>query len=177
MAAVEHQRESVRYALQLRRRPLLWLMLAALGAVPLVNLVAVGLAVALIALASIAAGALEQAASGLVDWHRAKNAYPLLFYAGGSGNETRVHVCINTTEVWIIKNNAMVRAGGRYLALDGHKWKDFPNMPHGRRWRTEVAYCQGYLGEYKVGDAVTYMVKIGSSSYLHNYTVRIAQQR
>jgi len=35
-------RESVRYALQLRRRPLLWLVLAALGAVPLLNLVAVG---------------------------------------------------------------------------------------------------------------------------------------
>jgi len=35
-------RESVRYALQLRRRPLLWLALAALGVVPLVNLVAVG---------------------------------------------------------------------------------------------------------------------------------------
>jgi len=42
MAAVEHLRESVRYALQLRCRPLLWLALAALGAVPLVNLVAVG---------------------------------------------------------------------------------------------------------------------------------------
>jgi len=35
-------RESVRYALQLRRRPLLWLVLAAIGAVPLLNLVAVG---------------------------------------------------------------------------------------------------------------------------------------
>jgi len=35
-------RESVSYALQLRRRPLLWLALAALGAVPLLNLVAVG---------------------------------------------------------------------------------------------------------------------------------------
>lgn len=35
-------RESVRYALQLRRRPLLWLALAALGVVPLVNLLAVG---------------------------------------------------------------------------------------------------------------------------------------
>jgi len=35
-------RESVRYALQLRRRPLLWLALAALGAVPLLNLLAVG---------------------------------------------------------------------------------------------------------------------------------------
>jgi len=35
-------RESASYALQLRRRPLLWLALAALGAVPLVNLVAVG---------------------------------------------------------------------------------------------------------------------------------------
>jgi len=35
-------RESLRYALQLRRRPLLWLALAALGAVPLVNLLAVG---------------------------------------------------------------------------------------------------------------------------------------
>jgi len=35
-------RVSVLYALQLRRRPLLWLALAALGAVPLLNLVAVG---------------------------------------------------------------------------------------------------------------------------------------
>jgi len=35
-------RESVSYALQLRRRPLLWLVLAALGVVPLLNLVAVG---------------------------------------------------------------------------------------------------------------------------------------
>jgi len=35
-------KESVRYALQLRRRPLLWLALAALSAVPLLNLVAVG---------------------------------------------------------------------------------------------------------------------------------------
>jgi len=138
-----------------------------------VFVLAVGLAVALIALASVAAGALGWAASGLVDWHRAKNAYPILFYAGGSGNETEVHVCVNATEVWAIKGNAMVRAGGRYLALDGNKWKDSPSMPHGRRWRIEAAYCQGYLGEYRVGDAVTYMVKVGSVSYFHNFTIKL----
>jgi len=138
---------------------------------------AVGLAVALIALASVAAGALGQAAGDLVDWHRAKNAYPILFYAGGSGNSTRVHVCVNATEVWIVRGNATVKAEGRYLARDGGRWRDFPHLPHGRRWRSEAAYCQSYLGEYKVGDAVAYLVKVGGASHLHNYTVRTAQGR
>jgi len=136
---------------------------------------AVGLAVVLIALAGVAAGALVKASDGLVDWHRAKNAYPILFYAG---NGTRVHLCVNATdEVWIVKGNATVKAGERYLAYDGGQWRDFPHLPHGRRWRTEAAYCQSYLGEYRVGDAVAYLVKVGGASYFHNYTVRIAQQR
>jgi len=136
---------------------------------------AVGLAVALIALAGVAAGALGQAASGLVDWHRAKNAYPLLFYAG---NGTRVHLCVNATgEVWIVRGNVTVKAEGRYLAYDGRRWRDFPQPPHGRRWGVDVVYCQSYLGEYRVGDAVVYLVKVGGASYFHNYTVRIAQQR
>jgi len=138
---------------------------------------AVGLAVALIALAGIAAATLTKAAGGLVDWHRAKNAYPILFYAGGYGNDARVHLCVNATEVWIIKGNAMMKARDRYMVYDGGQWRDFPNMPHGRRWRTEVAYCQGYLGEYRVDDAVMYMVKVGVTSHFHNYTVRIAQLR
>jgi len=134
---------------------------------------AVGLAVVLIALAGVAAGALGQAASDLVDWHRAKNAYPTLFYSGGSGNDTKVHLCVNATEVWIVKGNVTVRAGDRYLAYDGQRWRDFPNMPHGRRWRAEVTYCQGYLGEYRVGDVVTYMVKVGSAKHTFNLTVRL----
>jgi len=141
-----------------------------------VFVLAVGLAVVLIALAGVAAGALGQAAGDLVDWHRAKNAYPILFYAGGSGNGTKVHVCVNATgEVWVVRGSVTARAEGRYLAYDGRRWRDFPNMPHGRRWRTEAAYCQGYLGEYRVGDVVAYMVKVGSVSYFHNYTIRLAE--
>jgi len=135
---------------------------------------AVGLAVALMALANVAADTLGQAASGLVDWHRAKNAYPTLFYAGGSGNDTKVHVCVNATEVWVIKGNATVKAGERYLAYDGRRWIARPQPPHRG---VDVVYCQSYLGEYKVGDAVAYLVKVGGASYFHNYTVRIAQQR
>jgi len=138
---------------------------------------AVGLAVVLIALAGAAAATLTKAASDLVDWHRAKNAYPLLFYAGGSGNGTRVHLCVNATEVWIVKGNVTVKAVERYMAYDGGRWRDFPHMPHGRRLRTDAVYCQSYLGEYNVGDAVAYLVKVGGAFHLHNYTVKIAQGR
>jgi len=142
-----------------------------------VFVLAVGLAVVLIALAGVATATLGQAASGLVDWHKAKNAYPILFYADGSGNGTRVHLCVNATEVWVIKGNAMVKARGRYMVFDGRRWRDFPNMPHGRRWGVDVVYCHSYLGLYNVGDAVAYLVKVGDASHLHNYTVRIVQQR
>jgi len=136
---------------------------------------AVSLAVALMALASMAATTLGQAADSLVDWHRAKNAYPILFYAGGSGNGTRVHLCVNATEVWIVKGNVTVKAEGRYLAYDGRRWRDFPHMPHGRRWGVDVVYCRHYLGEYRVGDAVAYLVKVGGASHFHSYLVRSAQ--
>jgi len=137
---------------------------------------AVGLAVVLIALASITAGMLGQAADDLVNWHMAKNAYPILFYASGSGNDTRVHVCVNATgDVWIVKGNATVKAEGRYLACDGRRWRDFPHMPHGRRWGMDVVYCRHYLGEYGVGDIVEYLVKVGKTVYPHSYLVRSAQ--
>jgi len=134
---------------------------------------AVGLAVVLIALAGMAAGALGQAASGLVDWHRAKNAYPILFYAGGSGN-ARVHLCVNATEVWIVKGNVTARAEERYLAYDGRRWIAHPQPPHGGRWGVDVVYCQSYLGEYRVGDVVEYLVKVGRTVYFHSYTLRRA---
>jgi len=138
---------------------------------------AVGLAVVLIALAGVVAGALVKVSDGLVDWHRAKNAYPILFYAGGSGNGTKVHVCVNATEVWVVKGNVTVKAGERYLAYDGGQWRDFPHPPHGRRWGVDVVYCQSYLGEYKVGDVVAYLVKVGGASHFHNYTVKVVQRR
>jgi len=138
---------------------------------------AVGLAVALIALAGIAAATLGQAADGLVDWHRAKNAYPILFYSGGSGNGTKVHICVNATEVWIVKGNVTVKAEGRYLAYDGGRWNARLQPPHGGRWGVDVVYCQSYLGEYEVGDAVAYLVKVGGASHFHNYTVKMAQGR
>jgi len=136
---------------------------------------AVGLAVVLIALAGIAAGALVKASDGLVDWHMAKNAYPLMFYAGGSGNGTRVHVCVNATgEVWVVKGNATVKAEGRYMAYDGGRWTAHPHPPHGGRWGVDVVYCRYYLGEYGVGDIVEYLVKVGRTEYLHSYTLRRA---
>jgi len=138
---------------------------------------AVGLAVVLIALASVATSALGHAASDLVDWHRAKNAYPLIFHSGGSGNGTRVHLCVNAAEVWVIRGNATARVEGRYLAYDGRRWIAYPHLPHGGRWGVDVVYCQSYLGVYNVGDAVTYLVKVGGASHFHNYTVRMAQAR
>jgi len=139
---------------------------------------AVGLAVVLIALASVAAGALGQATGDLVDWHRAKNAYPLIFHSGGSRNGTRVHVCVNATgEVWVMRGNATARAEGRYLAYDGRRWTARPQPPRGGRWGVDVVYCQSYLGVYNVGDAVAYLVKVGGASHLHNYTVKMAQAR
>jgi len=139
---------------------------------------AVGLAAVLIALASVATATLTKATDDLVDWHRAKNAYPLIFHSGGSGNATRVHVCVNATgEVWVIRGNATVKAGGMYLAYDGRRWTARPQPPRGGRWGVDVVYCQSYLGVYNVGDAVTYLVKVGGASHLHNYTVKMAQQR
>jgi len=134
---------------------------------------AVGLAVVLIALASVAAATLTKATDDLVDWHRAKNAYPILFYAGGSGNGT-VHLCVNATEVWIVRGNAMVKAEGRYLAYEGGRWIARPQPPHGGRWGVDVVYCQSYLGEYRVGDVVEYLVKVGRTVYSHSYTLRRA---
>jgi len=135
---------------------------------------AVGLAVALIVLAGVAASALGQAADSLVNWHVAKNAYPLLF----ARNSTRVHLCVNATaEVWIVRGNVTARAEGRYLAYEGGRWIARPQPPHGGRWGVDVVYCRHYLGEYGVGNAVTYLVKVGGASHLHNYTVRIAQRR
>jgi len=138
----------------------------------------VGLAVALIALAGVAAATLGHAASDLVDWHVAKNAYPLIFHYGGFGNGTRVHVCVNATgEVWVIRGSATVKAGGMYLAYDGRRWIAYPHLPHGGRWGVDVVYCLSYLGVYNVGDAVAYLVKVGGASHFHNYTVKMAQQR
>jgi len=139
---------------------------------------AVGLAVVLIALAGAAAATLTKATDDLVEWHVAKNAYPLIFHSGGSRNGTRVHVCVNATgEVWVMRGNATVKAEGMYLAYDGRRWIAYPHLPHGGRWGVDVVYCQSYLGVYNVGDAVAYMVKVGGASHLHNYTVKMAQQR
>jgi len=132
---------------------------------------AVGLAVVLIALAGVAAGALVKASDGLVDWQRAKNAYPLLFYAG---NGTRVHLCVNATEVWVIKGNVTVRAEGRYLAYDGRRWIARPQPPHGGRWGMDVVYCHHYLGEYGVGDKVEYLVKVNRAMRIYTYVVKTA---
>jgi len=136
-----------------------------------VFVLAVGLAVVLIALAGIAAGALGQAASGLVDWHRAKNAYPILFYAG---NGTRVHLCVNATEVWIVRGNVTVKAEGRYLAYEGGRWIARPQPPHRGRWGVDVVYCRHYLGEYGVGDKVEYLVKVSRAMRIHTYVVKTA---
>jgi len=138
---------------------------------------AVGLAVVLIALAGAAAATLTKATDDLVDWHVAKNAYPLNFHSGGSGNGTKVHVCVNATEVWIVRGNVTAKAMEMYLAYDGRRWTARPQPPRGGRWGVDVVYCQSYLGEYRVGDAVAYLVKVGDVSHFHNYTVRMAQAR
>jgi len=48
-----------------------------------------------------------------------------------------VHLCVNATEVWIVKGNTTMKAGERYMAYDGRRWSAHP--PRGGRWSVELS--------------------------------------
>jgi len=48
-----------------------------------------------------------------------------------------VHLCVNATEVWIVKGSTTTRAGERYMAYDRRRWSAHP--PRGGRWSVELS--------------------------------------
>ncbi|MEM3996115.1 MAG: hypothetical protein QXP31_03520 [Pyrobaculum sp.] len=131
----------------------------------LLFLVSVALAAALLTVAYAASTALRDASLDVAEYVALRNVAPYLML--DADNET-VHLCVNTTApVYYVRNGAVVRADNATM------WRDRRG-----RWHTswgppdaERVFCSRYLGPYRVGDSVAYLVVGGRVSLWRNYTV------